>query len=508
MERERLDRLELREADSDYLCLFCYDPLYYNEQTQKEICANPNCIICPANLKIYSYSPQAIKPFLEKFNMAIRKCSVFSKQFFYKILHEIRSDACHNLLINSRLDLQHLLGINYLLVSLGSNTSWGNSKDIKQCHVIILECLKSYNELHRIELLESKNIILTQNSEAYVIKCSEVIDDMRKNLGIVNLNKHGTEDTHSFDFIDRQASGKKPRGLYDFEALFKNSYPLPITLNHLFKLGHSVSEIHRYPAKPSDLMMLVALCNMCRPGKLYTMDYDKLKQTYSGVVATAKIPGNFNEFLQNYSSGEKYAPIIINDGFLYRFDYGTLLITLFYIVSLNQITEGSQTQSGLKELNDQRAISARNFEKAIREKFKKENYVVFPTDDDKKFEPSFNGKHREYDCIAIDKNSKKIILIEAKYADITPSSTAGKTIVEQVVLNKHDGLLLHCKKQHERKQFFIKHCNKMPFGIKQFCNYRIISLIVTKYTPLIKKYLTTSIMSYDEFKDYDFKAAE
>ncbi len=71
------------------------------------------------------------------------------------------------------------------------------------------------------------------------------------------------------------------------------------------------------------------------------------------------------------------------------------------------------------------------------------------------------------------------------------SSTAGETIVEQAILDGHDGALIHAKEQHERYRFFLRNCEKFPCNIEEFWHYKIISVIVTKHTPLLNKFLTS-----------------
>lgn len=507
MTQRRFEKSELKWTDTDYLCLFCYDPIYYHAKTKKEICANPKCILYPIDKRIFQYDPnhQAVKPFLENFDESVKKFYVFSKQFLYKRLYDLRAKACHDFFANNGLRLQDLLGINYLLVSLDSNALWGKSTNLQQCNDIILEYFKKYDDLHFIEELELRNYMLTETAEPYVMKCYDILVEIRKVLGIVNQDKYGPDDVNSFYFLDRQARSGTPSGPYDFTTIFKNHYSLVITTNHIFKYGYFISKIHQYPAKTSDLAMLFSLWTMCKPTELCSINYSDLKKTYDETMSKNNIQGNFDEFLDTYSSGNKFAPIIVHDGSMYHFDYATLFISMFYVFSLNKKIEGTQTLSGFQTLNDQRQISAKNFEKIIREKFRKENYIVFPANDDERFEPTFDGQQHEYDCIAIDEDSKKIILIDAKYEDIAPSSTAGETIVEQAVLDKRDGLLLYCKEQHKRRRFFIKYYHKMSLGITHFWDYKIVSLVVTKHVPLIKRHLTTSVLSYDDFKDYDFK---
>jgi hypothetical protein len=135
---------------------------------------------------------------------------MFSRQFFYNLLYDLRAKACHDFFANNGLRLQHLLGVNYLLVSLSKNTSWGNSRDLKQCDNVILEYFKRYDDLHFIEELELKNYILTETAEPCVMKCYDILVDIRKVLGIVDRDRYGPEDVNSFHFLDRQARIAQP----------------------------------------------------------------------------------------------------------------------------------------------------------------------------------------------------------------------------------------------------------------------------------------------------------
>src|SRR3989442_1492423 len=251
--------------------------------------------------------------------------------------------------------------------------------------------------------------------------------------------------------------------------------------------------------------MLFSLWPTCETGKVCAVDRVYLNAIYEGSMKANNLVGNFDEFLEGYSSGKEYAPILIFDGSQYHYDYFTLFIFMFYVFSLNKTIEGVQTLSGFKTLNEQRKISSKTFEKVIRDKFKKEGYTVFPKNDDESFVITFEGQEHEFDCIAIDYSKKIVVLVDAKYEDIAPSSTSGERVVEQTVLDGHDGSLLHAKVQHERRRFFIKNFDNMPCDLKQFWDYKIISVVVCKHTPMIKKHLTTSLMSHNEFQNYDFR---
>lgn len=507
MTRINFDKSDLLWTDSDYLCLLCYDPIYYHITSRKETCVNSNCLLCPIKPRIYRFDPHNSEnqKFKDKYKDVLQQFYQFSKEFLFKRLYDIRAIEFYNFFQNKGLKLDHLLGIDCILVWISHHISWGNITDVKLCDSIINEFLEKYNELKFVEEVELRIFPIDEDNQPYMMKYHEVIMEIRKVLGIVNKNKHGPEDVNSFYFIDKQARVGKPANSYDFEPIFKNHYNLVITTNHLFKFGYFVSQIHKYPAETSDLAMLFSLWPTCEPGKVCTVDRVFLKDIYVGAMKANNLEGNFDEFLEVYCSGKKFAPILITDGSSYHYDYFTLFIFMFYIFSLNKVTEGTQILSGFKTLNEQRKISSKTFEKVICDKFRNEGYTVFPQNDVVSLVVSFDGQEHEFDCVAIDYLKKIIVLVDAKYVDISPSSTSGERVVEQIVLDGRDGNLLHAKEQHERRCFFIKNFDNMPCNLKQFWNYKIISTVVYKHTPMIKKHMSTNLMSYTEFQNHDFR---
>ena len=147
-----------------------------------------------------------------------------------------------------------------------------------------------------------------------------------------------------------------------------------------------------------------------------------------------------------------------------------------------------------------------SFESAIRGKMRNDGFTVLPQNDSEKFELHAGGLHYEFDCLAIDCSKRIIVLIEAKYEDTAPSSASGQTMLGQIVLDKKRGLLQYAEKQHKRRRFLVKNFNQLPINMtKNSWEYRIHSIIVTKFTPMIKRHLTTVLMSFDEFKRMDFR---
>lgn len=134
------------------------------------------------------------------------------------------------------------------------------------------------------------------------------------------------------------------------------------------------------------------------------------------------------------------------------------------------------------------------FENFLLSEFKK----VFETP----FEPSFklSKNSYDYDIIAFSKKHKKIFLIEAKYKDLPPSSMSGFNLINHV-LNGKKGLIEESEKHKLRKEYFIKNINKFSeIANCDLSKYEINMIIVTKYTPLIKRYGDIEIISFESLR--------
>ncbi len=410
---------------------------------------------------------------------------------------------------NTGMKFNTILGINFLLTKLYYNNVWGSETNEQIFQNTLNEFLNDFDEQYFVEFIESKLYLIDQHEDPYVMKYSDVINNIHKVLGLVDETKFGPNDVNSYYFIDRQSGIGTIKDPFDIETIFRNHFYLAITMNHIFKFRYFVSQIHNYPVKSSDLAILFSVWTRCLPGQTCTLDLNGLKHIHNGALKENHMEGNFDDFLEVYTSGKNYAPVLIFDGERFHFDYPSLLLILFYLFSINKIIDGSQTLSGFNTLMEQRQKAAHNFEVEIRNKLKTDGFTVFPNSDNEKFEPSIDNEQREFDCLAIDYNDKIIVSIDAKYEDIAPSSKVGKTILDQCVLDKNNGILKHAKEHHTRRQFLVKNLKKFPVHIQDDSwNYKIYSIIVTKHTPMISRHLTSRIISYDDFKILDFHTLE
>ena len=107
----------------------------------------------------------------------------------------------------------------------------------------------------------------------------------------------------------------------------------------------------------------------------------------------------------------------------------------------------------------------------------------------------------EYDVIGINEVKKTIILADAKYRDINPSSLTSENLIRQE-LTADGALLDEAARQQDRLEYFRANPELFEEFIKPeraWREYAVLSFVVTKHVPLISKYKETSVLRAQEF---------
>ena len=513
--RERADRYaksELEATYSDYLCPFCHDPLYVNDRTAEEACFNRACpaYVDRGELSEYIGSQGWAQNTRKQCAEGMRQFYKFERTFLLQMLLKARARESVELFQDKATSCNIVSSIDYLLTRLDRGAAWGCSKDAPSCIRALQQHHENFNVLLVAERFCSKYYISTAGNGLYIVKYDRALEKFHKTLGIVNEeNRHDRTGCHSFDFVDRKSSGRPIEDAFDFEAI-SCSYSAAISqLSHTFKMSHVVSQIHQYPARSEDFVALLSVWMQCTPGTANSITAKGLRELYDVVIEKNKMRGDFDQFLADYTSGRDYAPILVFDGEKYHFEYHDLLFYLMYLLSSNRTLSGGQTETGQAICGGMRQAAASAFEEHIRQKLHSGGFEVRPAPGQPQLRMSFDNARMELDCMAVDRVKKVIVLVEAKYEDIAPSSKAGTTMVDQLVLDRRRGLLGHAKRHHERRRLVRRHFGSLKdFGIDlpgSFLDYTVHAVIVTKHEPLISRHMGVDIISYERFTSADFR---
>ena len=513
--RERADRYaksELEATDSDYLCPFCHDPLYVNDRTAEEACFNRACpaYVDRGELSEYIGSQGWAQNAGKQCAEGMRQFYKFERAFLLQMLLEARARESVELFQDKATSCNIVSSIDYLLTRLDRGAAWGCSKDAPSCIRALQQHHENFNVLLVAERFCSKYYISTACDGLYIVKYDRALEKFHKTLGIVNEeNRRDRTGCHSFDFVDRKSSGRPIEDAFDFETICRSYSAAMSQLNHTLKMGHVVSQIHQYPAGSEDFVALLSVWMQCTPGTANSITAKGLRELYHIVIEKNKMRGDFDQFLADYTSGREYAPILVFDGEKYHFEYHDLLFYLMYLLSSNRTLSGGQTETGQAICGGMRQAAASAFEEHIRQKLRNGGFEVRPAPGQPQLRMSFDNTKMELDCMAVDRAKKVIVLVEAKYEDIAPSSKAGTTMVDQMVLDRRRGLLGHAKRHHERRRLLKRHFGSLKdFGIDlpgSFFDYIVHAVVVTKHEPLISRHMGVDIISYERFGSADFR---
>ena len=113
----------------------------------------------------------------------------------------------------------------------------------------------------------------------------------------------------------------------------------------------------------------------------------------------------------------------------------------------------------------------------------------------------YGDVRREYDVVGCNEEKKLIVIVEAKYRDLTTSSFSKERLVDRELLGE-DGVLRWAVSQQERLELMPKNAARFNEKLKfkfEFTDYKRKAFVVTKFVPIIKKYREVGVLSYPQF---------
>ena len=228
----------------------------------------------------------------------------------------------------------------------------------------------------------------------------------------------------------------------------------------------------------------------CRiPAENEKEELDKIDahlRKFSGGMVTAE------DFVKKYIDCEWQSPAIIRTPEGWILDRTTILMFILYFQGEPSLSDKDMPRLNEPLLDKMRGRAGIEFEIWLRAQLRIGGFCG-PD------QPVI--AHYEYDILMVSHTQKSVLLVEAKYRDVNPSSLTGANLVSQELLDD-DSLLDHAKRQEQRLSFFLQ--NKGTFeeflGPQRTWNtYAVRSYVVTKSPPLISRYENTTLLKASDF---------
>ena len=195
---------------------------------------------------------------------------------------------------------------------------------------------------------------------------------------------------------------------------------------------------------------------------------------------------------KRYIDCEEQAPVLVKVKEGWLLDKSTLLLFILYLHGEPSLVDGTTPRLNEPLLDRMRSRAGHEFEIWLRAQLR---------------DRGFRGPeqpvhaHYEYDILMVSDTRRTVLLVEAKYRDINPSSVTGANLLSQELL-ADDALLAQAKRQEDRLSFFLQNRSRFEefLGPQQIWgSYDVRSYLVTKSPPLISRYGDTTILKASEF---------
>ncbi len=495
-------KYEIERTHSDFLCALCHSLLYVTPDGKDEICSNPKCVCFPVGTifgdAAETVSPQLHSDMKQQKEDLIKRIEKTHGSSFTRFLYEMRLSLLEHFLKNGMLpSIGAFFTCNELLMLLNSIHHTANETDEEVFNNIFNDYDNYASELDFMEEVQNKRYLLsTKGESAYVLKYLRAVSVLRQNYGLTSKTASGLITDHLFKYNHIDSLAKKhielKRGM-DFGEFFDQMFSHIWALKYLLQMYYRIKVQFDYSTSIYDIAALLGLflsLSAIENEKLTLIDDKWLKEHYN---KHAKGQRSYEDFATEYVDGKEKSPIMVRLNDKIIVDRVTILFFVPYLVGLNKDKVPQQTVTGSERLKAKKQELGKIFEQHIRDITRNNDYKVPPDSVQIKY---------EYDVIGVSETNKRILLIDAKYRDFSPSAITGVNLIDHELLDEHAGLLLEVIRHQERLDYFLKHFDEFKEKIQTEGNlndYKIKAIVVTKYPPLISKYRQVHVLDYDSF---------
>jgi hypothetical protein len=388
--------------------------------------------------------------------------------------------------------LWHAIGD--LLILMNTHPPRGSERAETIFDLIIKLNHKRTERLNFIEDVENGRYKIVEDADGRMrVIMMKYLLPMRDMLKVYGLASSGNlvdeSDLFKFQDIDELViSDVELKPGVDMADFFNSLWPYVITLRYGFGLYYRTSLQYRYAPARVDVPYLLGVSYSLKSKEPILVSKRNLTRHFSKYKEYAE-GRTFDQLVAEYAESHEKVPIMVPVGNRVILDPLTLL---YFIIHLyGQAVENSRLRNG-KDITLMKKKRADIFEAKIRNELHKHGYTG-P-------ESAVKVKY-EYDVLGISEARQRILVIDAKFRDIAPSSISAQTLVEQELMEPGEGLCYEVERHTTRVSYFRNNLGlfkKLLKPASDLNSYQIHAYVVTKHTPLISKYKGIDILSLDD----------
>ena len=482
---------------SDYLCDACGGIIYCDlDDATRQFCINPSCQRCNHSFTILDpsakASPRLHKELEEeeaKLLALIKSCDHEALAMYAYSARLALIDSAVTRRVMPSIPMWHTIGD--LLILMNTHPPRGSDRSGATFDSIIKMSYERSKHLNFIDDVENGRHKLVQlpsgQMRVIMMKYLLPIHDMLKVYGLASSGNITDEsDLFKFQDIDELViSDVDLKPGVDMADFFNSLWPYVITLRYGFGLYYRTALQYRYTPARVDIPYLLGVSYSLKSKGPVFVSKENLSRHFSKYREHAE-GRTFEQLMAEYAESHEKVPIMVSVGNRIILDPLTLL---YFVIHLNgQAIENNRLRNG-RDIALMKKKAADIFEAKVRNELHKYGYAG----------PDSAVKVKyDYDVIGISEAKKRILVIDAKFRDVAPSSISALTLVDQELMEPDEGLCYEVERHKTRVDYLIQNLGLFKQHLKPagaLRSYQVRAYVVTKHTPLVSQYKNIGILS-------------
>lgn len=500
---------EFRHFRSEYLCSGCGGLLYVPlRNSTPQLCINQSCEHYPNGVRFIGLSedgsPQLHQELAEaeaELVAETRRCDVQALSFYtYEVRKQLIDQA---LTLGVMPSIPKWFATGDLLLLIRGYPPEGMENDEALFHSIFKKAVKRTDRLNFIEDIENERykILLGPGSQwtIFMMKYLPAIREMQKDYGLASsATLQDASELFQFQDIRELVTHDVELGPgVDMADFFDTLWPYILTLRYGFSSYYRTSQQYDYSPDRIDIPAILSLSYSLPQTETALYTLESLEKHFSQYEKYTEGSWTLIQFLAKYVDNPQKVPIMVRVGDKLITDPSTLL---YFAVHLHgqYIDPGDGRKAGgnisVAKLKQQTADA---FEAKVRKEVHKHGYPG----PEQAVKESF-----DYDIFGISERKKRIIIADAKFRDLAPSSISGRTLIKQELLQPDQGIQSEAERHKKRVDYFRKNpelFRKHLSPQSPWDEYEVGAYVVTKHTPLVSQYKDVRICSISDFLKFE-----
>ena len=489
--------------DSDYLCPHCGGLLYLDTATPpNDVCINENCQLWPSDLNSIidateTEEPRIYREIQEKEKLLIDEIHKWKSGRLARYAYKARRELITLLFTKGIMPaVDHFIAIGELLLMTNKYPSEGTTDDIDEFR-LLLERFRTWSQDTRnLEDVRNKRYIFGRTASGLKplsVKYAKAFVEFQKEIGLVSNKELPLIESlfpykHLVATVTPELDFTK---ITDAKEILERFWPTSLQLRYWLQEHYRTKMQYNYTPDLLDFTVLWGWC-MQTWGRdaLSIITTEKQEKEIVDLQkhfdSQSKRKYSAQNFFNTYVDSTELVPIVArtHEGIL--MDYHTLLFFLIYLQGCPDPEKPAIKKRG-QIIQDMRVKVSEKFESWLREEVRSRGYAGPET---------AVIENYEYDIIAISEEKNTIIIADAKYRDMAPSSFTGTNLLTQELLG-NEALRYEADRQQKRLDYFRQNTGRFERYLKPkqpWGEYDIHSFLVTKQIPLAHRYKEVKIL--------------